>query len=100
VGHHTEPTTTMTDAELEVQQVDWGMLRPHAERGALYLLDDTEDLMAVAVAIRDDDVAKIRSLMETQSLVLADQGVVDGPDEPEFRFVIVQPYVVAQGPLQ
>lgn len=90
----------MTDVELNVQEVDWAMLRPHAKRGGLYLLDAAEDLMEVAVAMRDDDVPTIRALIERGALAAPDTDLIEGPDEPHYRFVIVQPYVIAQGPLQ
>ena len=89
----------MTEGELEVQEIDWGMLRPHAERGGLYLLAATEDLLAAGLAMRDDDVPTVRALIETGALYAPEAELIEGPDEPRFRFVIVRPYVIAQGPL-
>lgn len=86
-----------TKDEIEVQEVEWAMLEPHAKRGALYLLDGDEDLEAVGIAIRDDDVARIRGLLENGALATRVPDSVDA--EARYRFVIVQPYVVAQGPL-
>lgn len=85
--------------ELEVEEVEWNMLLPHAKRGALYLLSIGEDLMSVAEAMRDDDVSKIKPLIEGQRLVAPTEAQLDGPIDALFRFVIVQPYVIGQGPL-
>ncbi len=85
--------------ELEVQEVEWTMLLPHAKRGALYLLAIGEDLMEVATAMRDDDVTIIRGLIAQQSLLAPTEAQIEASGDAPFRFVIVQPYVIAQGPL-
>lgn len=86
-----------TDDAIEVQEVEWAMLKPHAERGALYLLDRAENLAEVGEAIRDDEVEKVRGLLQRSALTSPAPESVD--DDARYRFVIVQPYVVAQGPL-
>ena len=77
----------------EVQATPWPDLVPHAKRGALLLAAKSLDLLDVAVAVADDDVAAIRGWLEAGSLSKADPGESHGG---RFQFVIVQPYVLAQ----
>ncbi|MFT6400404.1 MAG: hypothetical protein ACJAYU_005175 [Bradymonadia bacterium] len=85
--------------ELEIQEVEWSILLPHGTRGALYLLSVGEDLLSAAQAMRDDDVPGIKRLIDGQHLLAPTEAQLEGSTEAIFRFVIVAPYVLAQGPL-
>lgn len=84
---------------LEVQQVEWKMLVPHAARGGLFLLEGSQDLMSVAEAVAADDAARVRGLIESGALARPTDEQLGMDDDTAFRFVIVQPFVIAQGPL-
>ena len=83
---------------LEVQQVEWKMLAPHAERDALFLLSDAEDLLRVGQAIADNDTATVSGLIASGALTRPTKEQLDADGEASFDFLIVQPFVVAQGP--
>lgn len=75
------------------------MLVPHAARGGLFLLREPHDLLEVGRAIAADDAARIHALLEAGDLVRPDDEQLGMDEQARFRFVIVQPFVVAQGPL-
>ncbi len=81
----------------EIQHVDWPALLPHAERGALVLVDTALDLLDVAVAVANDDAAQVRQWLEATQLKRCDPANEASVLAPlRFQFVIVQPYVLAQ----
>ena len=83
----------------EVHRVDWKPLAPHARRGALVFVDTALDLVEVAVALAEDDSARVRRWMQAHQLVKPTGDQIERwQDETEERFtiVIVQPYVLAQ----
>lgn len=79
--------------------VDWAMLQPHAKRGALFLLDASLDIAEVGGAIAGDDSARIKALLDGGLMRRPEEAEIDGDGEARFRFLIVQPFVIAQGPL-
>jgi hypothetical protein len=77
----------------EVHQITWSFLQGHAQRGALFWVDPQLDLVQVAWAISQDQLTYVESWLTQQLLQKAD-------DEPlehalAYRFIIVQPYVLA-----
>lgn len=98
----------MTKQQDETQQhpvialdvIDWTGLRPHAERGGLFIVRSDVDLLEVARAVRDDDLARVEHWLADGSLarpVPAQLAAWDAaPGEARFVFAILQPWVLAQ----
>jgi len=83
----------------EVHRVDWRPLSPHAKRGGLVLVDPRLDIVEVALAVAQDDSARVQQWMQSQQLARpSDEQMESWRDETEERFtvIIVQPYVLAQ----
>lgn len=83
----------------ELAQVEWQVLRAHAQRGALILVSSALDLVEVAARVAEDDREPVSAWIEA--------GQVGKPSreqcarwegEPGRRFpaLIVQPYVLVQ----
>jgi hypothetical protein len=77
----------------EIGVVSWEALAPHAERGALFWVDQSLDLAEVGLCVALDDVDFVQAWHEAELLLPA------APSKPEefaaFRFLIVQPFVLA-----
>ncbi|MFT4706061.1 MAG: hypothetical protein ACI81R_003777 [Bradymonadia bacterium] len=84
---------------VHIQYVEWGQLKLHVERGGVFSLDPEVELLDVANAIADDDAARIRALLADNALTAVEEDTHAANDHV-FRFAIVQPYVVIQGPLE
>lgn len=78
---------------------EWSLLRPHHERGAVFLVATNLDLLTTARAIAKDDTSRVSGWLATGSLRRP------GPTETTewdrnpsrtFKSVIVQPYVLIQ----
>lgn len=81
---------------MQVEQISWAGLVPQAARGVLYLLHPEEDLLAVGEAIAHDEVPQVQTLLASGRLYKpVDAALADDPQRL-YRFVIVQPFVVAQ----
>lgn len=79
---------------------DFAALRPHAVRGALFVVSPSLRLIDVAVAIAKNRSAVV-ALWLGQNLLRKPTSEelaawTAQPAEPRFRFVIVQPYVLAE----
>lgn len=92
----------MSDAEPTIEPMisDWEALRPHHTRGGLFLVEPPLDPVVVAQAIARDDADEVRRLLESGKLRRATPDEAanweQAPLAHQFRFGIVQPYVVAQ----
>lgn len=85
--------------KLEVLTGEWTDLKPHAERGAVFLVSPDLDLNEVAIKVAQDDVESIRAWIEANSLQRPLMNQIERWDESpgrSFRFTIVQPYVLIQ----
>ena len=87
------PTEHYEKLSSEVHHMTWSFLQPHAQRGALFWVDSTLDLVQVAWAISQDHLSLVETWL-TEGLV---QKASDKPlaDALAYRFIIVQPYVLA-----
>lgn len=79
----------------EVGTVSWSWLRPHQQRGILFLVAEKLDLVAVAVAVAEDHVARIEVWLESGDLVrpTPDQVAEWEKSGGLFSGIIVKPYV-------
>lgn len=82
----------------EVARVGWRDLRPHAARGALFLVSQL-DLVEAATAVAEDDTTAVQKWLSEGKLArpTADQHQAweAEPDRP-FDYLIVQPFVLAR----
>jgi hypothetical protein len=76
---------------------EWSILKPHADRGALFLVAPSLVLLDVAKAIADDDTTRVKSWLSEQKLARP------SPDQLKtwattpsktFESVVVAPYVL------
>jgi hypothetical protein len=79
----------------EIGTVPWSWLRPHAERGVLFLVAGELDLLEVALAVAVDRSELVAGWLESGSLSRpADEQVADWEENGGlFSGVIVKPYV-------
>ena len=82
----------------EVAETRWDALAPHQLRGALFLVDLSFDLVEVALAVATNQTRVVQAWIAGQHLRRPEPSLVDAwtPTNPSFRFVIVQPFVLAQ----
>ncbi|NJL47175.1 MAG: DUF2288 domain-containing protein [Leptolyngbyaceae cyanobacterium SM2_5_2] len=94
------------DLKLELADMvgpaEWRWLSPHAERGAVVLVDESLDLAEVGVAIATDNVATVNRwiaealITKPSSLQLE---IWEQTAGKRFQSLIVQPYVLVQDSL-
>ena len=71
----------------------WDALAPHAERGGLFWVDQSLDLIEVGVSLAVDDALSVKAWHEAQLFLPA---APQAPSEfAAFRFLIIQPFVIA-----
>lgn len=88
-----EASVLYDQLQAEVGVASWDALSPHAERGALFWVAGALDLVEVGVALALDQATSVQGWLEAGSLLLASHS---GPrDFSAFRFLIVQPFVIA-----
>jgi hypothetical protein len=78
-------------AELSV--ASWSALAPHAERGALFWVDRTLNIVDVAVSFALDDARSVEAWHQAGLLLPASSS--SSQDFAAFEFLIVQPFVLA-----
>ncbi len=84
----------------EVEQADWSMLKPHFERDAIWVIEDSLNLFETAVAIATDDVNKIQEWKDTKKIrELMPEEIAEWDNSPFKKivnFVILTPFVIVQ----
>jgi hypothetical protein len=71
----------------------WDALAPHAERGGLFWVDQSLDLVEVGVSLAVDDASSVKAWHEAELFLPA---APQAPSEfAAFRFLIIQPFVIA-----
>ena len=82
----------------ELQETRWDALAIHAERGRLIVVSPKLDLLTAALAIAEDKKADVETFLSAGLLHKAGEAEISAfaqEDNPRFRFVIVQPFVLA-----
>ncbi len=82
-----------------VGPAEWRWLSPHAERGALFLVDDGLDLAEVGLAIAYDDVATVNRWLAEALLTKPSPLQIEAWEQQQtrcFQSLIVQPFVLVQ----
>lgn len=84
----------------EILLAPWSDLRPHwADRGAIVFVEADLDLVEVGEKIVSDDTRMVEEWLGSHQLAKPNQTQVDSWDQTpdkNFRFLIVQPYVLIQ----
>ena len=83
----------------QLDQARWEWLKPHHERGAVFLVDPMLDLITVAERVACDDSAAVSSWLASHCLARPDEQQVAlwaGQDHLSFQMVVVHPYVLIQ----
>ena len=82
-----------------IQQGEWAWLAPHHARGALIVVAQELDLVDVGVKVSMDAVAEVSEWLSKGALArpTAEQAEAwDDEPQRQFKFLIVQPYVLIQ----
>jgi len=79
----------------EIGTVSWSWLRPHEKRKILFQVSENLDLVEVAVAVAEDQTAKVKLWLENSDLVRPSRKQVAEWEKSGglFAGVIVKPYV-------
>lgn len=84
----------------QVDEASWELLKQHHERGAVFIADESLDLIDVATAVAKDSVDEVQSWLSSKLLrPLKDEEVSvweKMPKEKVVKFLIVQPYVIVK----
>lgn len=80
----------------EIEQADWDMLKPHHERGALFIVDQKLDLIDVGIAIAEDKTSLVKIWLDNKDLYQLDNAdkFDQEPCQKIGSFIIIQPYVL------
>jgi hypothetical protein len=85
-----------------VGPAEWRWLSPHANRGALVMVDPNLDLAEVGVAIATDDVPTVNRWIVEELLTRPSTGQLEIWEQnatKQFQSLIVQPFVLVQDSL-
>jgi hypothetical protein len=89
----------MKDFGLEILTGQWADLKPHLERGAVFVVSEELDLALVGSKVAEDDVVSVQAWLKDAMLARPTEQQISAWDHvngPQFRFVIVAPYVLVQ----
>ena len=90
---------TKEDLALTIDETEWSWLRPHLERGALILVNDSLDLAEAALRVAQDDVEAIEMWIGAGKLGKPTETQISHWNEEKqkkFAMLIVSPYVLIQ----
>lgn len=97
------PVVMSQDLKQELTEMvgpaEWRWLSPHAERGAVVLVDGNLDLADVGVAIATDDVATVNHWLAEALLAKPSPQQIQAWEQAigqQFQSLIVQPFVLVQ----
>ena len=93
-----QPSTLYAKLLGETAAITWQELQPFFARGALLLVDGTQDLIAVAQAVAQNDQEKVAAWLAAGILSKADDSRAEDllTRDPELWAVVVAPWVLAQ----
>lgn len=84
--------------ESEIEQCDWDMLEPHHKRGAVFIVGDNVELIAVAEALASDNVSQVKIWLDNGDFYKLEEtsSFEESPFNKMGEFLIVQPYVLVK----
>ncbi|WP_347506037.1 DUF2288 domain-containing protein [Pseudomonas anguilliseptica] len=93
-----QPSTLYAKLLGETAAITWQELQPFFARGALLLVDGTQDLIEVAQAVALNDQEKVAAWLAAGILSKADDSRAEDllNRNPELWAVVVAPWVLAQ----
>ena len=93
-----QPSTLYAKLLGETAAITWQELQPFFARGALLLVDGTQDLIEVAQAVAQNDQEKVAAWLAAGILSKADDSRAEDllTRDPELWAVVVAPWVLAQ----
>ena len=82
----------------EIMEADWLLLDAHYARDAVIIVEDKLELLDAAEAVAKDHIDQIKGWLKEMSMYKPrpDQVVEWEARKTKFKFIIVQPYVLAQ----
>lgn len=92
-------TVNKEELALQVDQACWGWLRPHHERGALFLVDGMLELPEVALRLAADDSQQVQAWLASRLIgkpTAAQAGAWEREPEQRFAMLVVSPFVLIQ----
>lgn len=84
---------------LQIDVAQWQWLRPHAERGALILIDPMLELASVGASLAADDRAQVQGWLASGLLVkpaAVQLELWNGQPEKRFSILVISPFVLIQ----
>ena len=93
-----QPSTLYAKLLGETAAIRWQELQPFFARGALLLVEGTQDLIEVAQAVAQNDQEKVTAWLAAGQLRKADDRQAEDllQRDPELWAVVVAPWVLAQ----
>ena len=91
---------TREELAAEVDQARWDWLKPHCERGVLFLVDELLELSEVGARIAADDSAAVQAWLASKLLAKPTPEQIDCWDrqsDRRFSMLVVRPFVLIQG---
>jgi hypothetical protein len=94
----TEPSTLYAKLLGETAPISWQELQPYFARGALLLVEGTQDLIEVAQAVAENDQAKVAAWLAGGQLSKVDDSRAEDllTRDPQLWAVVVAPWVLVQ----
>lgn len=82
----------------DIDDAKWDLIDEHYKRGAVLIVDQSVELVAVGVAMAKDQIDYIRNWLANNQLSKPEDSVVEFWKESDvtFRYLIIQPYVLIQ----
>jgi len=78
--------------------IEWPLLKPHYERGALIIVQEGLDIVSVGVEIAEDNQTQIKQWISDQRLIKPTPEQVDDWEQhnTHFKSLVVAPFVLMQ----
>ena len=82
----------------DIDEARWNMLADHHKREALFILEKNLELAAVGLAMNRDEVSYVQQWLASGELSrpIEEQIAIWKEEETKFKYLIVQPYVLAK----
>lgn len=79
----------------DLDEASWEMLKDHHERGAVFLIDNSLELIDVGAAIAVDEVSTVKIWLDNKQFKKLEEIPTDVDQTVrDIDFLIVQPYVL------
>lgn len=87
-----------TNLQKECAIIEWSMLKPHYDRGALIIVKEGLDIISAGVQIAQNNTQLVEQWIADQTLIkpTPEQVIEWGQDNRSFRSVVVAPFVLMQ----